>query len=155
MYFYFSPTLWGYYVVDACKCVSDYPASIFPSEFINAYPNAKVILTTRDEEAWYESMMKTIWHSWSAKDAKPSAMRPLADKYQTLLWDGDFPKHGKEFFGKHNEFVRSIAPKERFLEYEVKEGWEKLCAFLGKDVPEVPFPRSDDWVEYKKLHFSE
>jgi len=155
MYFHLSLKLWYFDVVDPSKCVSDYPASIFPAELIKAYPDAKVILTTRSKDAWYESMIKTLWHSWSGPNPKPSAMRPLADKYQTLLWDGKFPENGREFFRKHNEFVRSIAPKERFLEYEAKEGWKKLCMFLGKDIPQVPFPRSDDWVEYKKLHFGE
>jgi len=25
----------------------------------------------------------------------------------------------------------------------VKEGWEPLCKFLGKDIPEKPFPRKN------------
>ena len=33
-----------------------------------------------------------------------------------------------------------MVPKERFLEWKVEEGWEPLCKFLDKDVPDEPFP---------------
>jgi hypothetical protein len=32
------------------------------------------------------------------------------------------------------------------LVYEVREGWGPLCKFLGREVPEGEFPRSDDWA---------
>ena len=37
--------------------------------------------------------------------------------------------------------IPSIADKHRLLIFEVKEGWEPLCKFLGKPVPDVPFPK--------------
>jgi hypothetical protein len=42
--------------------------------------------------------------------------------------------------------------KDRFLEWDVKEGWVPLCTFLERDIPIVPFPRADDWAEYKQFH---
>lgn len=99
-------------------------------------------------------MMATIWHQWNSEAGKPnpSPMRALADKYQQCVWNGDFPSNGHEQFREHNKLVRSLAPKDRFLEWDVKEGWGPLCAFLEKDIPAVPFPRADDWAEYKKLN---
>lgn len=44
------------------QAVADYPAAIFPAELLKAYPEAVVILTTRSEEAWYNSMMSTPMH---------------------------------------------------------------------------------------------
>jgi hypothetical protein len=35
-------------------------------------------------------------------------------------------------------------PKERLLEYELGSGWDPLCAFLGKEVPDVLFPRANE-----------
>ena len=35
-------------------------------------------------------------------------------------------------------------PPERLLVYEVKEGWEPLCRFLGVPVPQTPFPHVND-----------
>lgn len=36
--------------------------------------------------------------------------------------------------------VRGLVPKERLLEWTVEDGWEPLCAFLEKPVPDEPFP---------------
>lgn len=36
--------------------------------------------------------------------------------------------------------IRGLVPKERLLEWTVEDGWEPLCAFLGKPVPDEPFP---------------
>ena len=32
------------------------------------------------------------------------------------------------------------APKDKLLVFNVKDGWEPLCQFLGVDVPNKPFP---------------
>lgn len=36
------------------------------------------------------------------------------------------------------------------MEFRPSDGWVPLCTFLGAEVPEAPFPRNDDWAEYKK-----
>ncbi|KAJ5618926.1 hypothetical protein N7510_002910 [Penicillium lagena] len=133
--------------------VSDFPAAIFADELIAAFPEAKIILTVRDEDKWFDSIMATLWHAWSAPDApKGTPMRQLADKYHRHMWQNDFPLYGRERYRTHNAHVRAIAPKNRLLVYEAKDGWEPLCAFLGLDVPATPFPRQDDWLEYKQAH---
>ena len=61
------------------------------------------------------------------------------------------PETGREGYLEHNEHVRAIAPKGKFLEFNVKEGWGPLCKFLEVDVPEGPFPRVNDtatWQAY-------
>lgn len=37
-----------------CQAVSDWPAVAFAPELIAAYPDAKVILTTRDVDSWHK-----------------------------------------------------------------------------------------------------
>ena len=44
----------------------------------------------------------------------------------------------------HNEHIRNVVPRERLLEFEAKEGWEPLCAFLGRDVPREEYPHRND-----------
>jgi hypothetical protein len=56
----------------------------------------------------------------------------------------DFPQNGAEEYVKHNQHIRDIAPKGQFLEFNVKQGWEPLCEFLGVPVPDTPFPRVND-----------
>ncbi|KAI1840115.1 hypothetical protein JX266_013680 [Neoarthrinium moseri] len=129
------------------EAVADYPAAIFPNELLTAYPEAAVILTTRGEDAWYASMMSTLVHAHlHAPRQNPS----LAAKYHTYCWKDDFPTYGREAYRRQNEVVREAAKGRRFLEYETGSGWGPLCEFLGVDVPEVPYPRSDDWVAYKQ-----
>lgn len=50
--------------------------------------------------------------------------------------------------GRYFDRVRKIVPPERRLEYNIGDGWEPLCAFLGKEVPNVPFPRLNE----RKVH---
>jgi hypothetical protein len=38
----------------------------------------------------------------------------------------------------------NIVLRERLLEFEAKEGWSPLCAFLGRDVPREEYPRRND-----------
>ena len=35
-------------------------------------------------------------------------------------------------------------PADRLLVFDVKQGWEPLCAFLGVLVPDTPFPHVND-----------
>lgn len=140
------------------QAVSDFPAAIFAEEFVRAYPDAKVILSTRDEDAWYKSMMATLIHAYDhAPAGSTTSMRLLAEKYHKHMWKTDFPNHGRKAYRRHNEVVREIVKQHgaKFLEYNVGEGWQPLCQFLGFEVPEKSFPREDDWLEYKNAHRAE
>ncbi|RYP42518.1 hypothetical protein DL767_000206 [Monosporascus sp. MG133] len=45
---------------------------------------------------------------------------------------------------EHYNMVRGLVPKDRLLEWSVEDGWEPLCKFLGKPVPEnEPFPHAN------------
>jgi len=130
---------------------------MFSEELIDAFPEAKVILTVRDEDAWYKSMTSTIWHAYSSPTANKNApLRPLAEKYHQHLWQNDFEKYGRQSFRDHNELLRRLGKEmgeSRFLEYSIGEGWERLCAFLGVEVPVgVEYPRADDWASYKEAN---
>ena len=47
-------------------------------------------------------------------------------------------------YDKHYAEVRATVPKERLLEYRMGSGWEPLCKFLDKEIPNVPFPHRND-----------
>ena len=57
------------------------------------------------------------------------------------------PELEKAFLA-HSDAVQAAVPADRLLVYQVKEGWEPLCAFLGKPVPDEPFPRTNDRGEF-------
>ncbi|KAF7985880.1 hypothetical protein HWV62_43754 [Athelia sp. TMB] len=138
--------------------VSDIPTAMFAEELMKAYPDAKIILTTRDAEKWIESMQSSIVHAHKAnlekaKFTERSPMLKMAEKYHMHGWDNDIEKNGRQAFGKHNEGVLGVAKQldRDVLVYEVKQGWAPLCRFLGVQEPVgTDFPRSDDWANYKK-----
>jgi hypothetical protein len=52
--------------------------------------------------------------------------------------------NGKWIYWEHCDMIRGLVLKDRLLEWNVEQGWEPLCRFLGKDVPDEPFPRRND-----------
>ena len=44
---------------------------------------------------------------------------------------------------KHNLYVKSVVPKEDLLVWNLKDGWEPLCTFLGKEIPVGPIPHDN------------
>ena len=137
----------------------DWPASAFYRELMDAYPEAKVILTVRDAERWHESGLNTIFPN-PARDPEGAvspemlAHRKMA---RTVIWDPIFDgrmldrEHAIDVFNRHNRTVREQVPAERLLVFDVKEGWEPLCTFLGVPVPSgEDFPRLNDTASFRE-----
>lgn len=135
------------------QAVCDWPACAFAKELIEAYPEAKVVLTGRDVDSWHKSTMSTVY--WRVTDPELRALSyvnwaagmyyPMLKKFFDTFFEGDFPNRGKEVFVRHYEEVKAMVPKEKLLEYRVTDGWAPLCEFLGEPVPkESPFPNVND-----------
>ncbi|OQO07248.1 hypothetical protein B0A48_07818 [Cryoendolithus antarcticus] len=136
--------------------MADFPASIFPESLLSAYPNAKVILTPRNEDAWYASMLRTLWAGHLAATAETNdrniTMRGLRWKYHEYCWGNDFPANGRDYYRKYVQEVKRLCEGREVLEWDVNSkvveeevGWERLCGFLGVSVPEgVDFPWTDE-----------
>lgn len=141
----------------------DWPACTFYRELMEEYPEAKVLLSVRDPAKWYESTRSTIYELNEA--AEHSRISRLVYGLMTfvifggfmrgrmideIIWRGTFDcrfedrTHAMEVFERHNEEVKRSVPAERLLVYEVREGWEPLCEFLGVEVPDEPFPHLND-----------
>lgn len=143
---------WDQLLGDA-QAVCDWPSIAFARELIEAYPEAKVVLTNRDVHSWHASTMKTVYWRvtdpelrWLSKfDWAASMYYPMLCKFFDGFFEGDFPNRGKDVFQRHYAEVRSLVPKDRLLEYRVTDGWGPLCEFLGEPVPkEYPFPNAND-----------
>ncbi|KAM0332584.1 hypothetical protein ACHAQA_002868 [Verticillium albo-atrum] len=137
-----------------CQAVCDWPAVAFAPELIAAYPEAKVILTTRAPDPWHASTLKTFY--WRAHDPELALLARLdwaASMYQPMIrlffatfFQDAFAERGKQIYEDHYAAVRALVPRENLLEYRVADGWEPLCAFLDVPVPakDVPFPNVND-----------
>ena len=118
------------------------PCCLFVEELCEAYPEAKIILNTRDAGDWFKSMHQTLfrvfrWPSWKIlRYTDPELCGAWCD-HNELIWnhfcDGDYDYGGKcrRLLLQHNEHVRQIVPKERLLEYDIKQGWKPVTMFLG------------------------
>ncbi len=69
---------------------------------------------------------------------------PMLRKMFDTFFRGDFEKYGKDVFREHYEEIRRVVPPENLLEYEVSQGWEPLCRFLGQCIPSEKFPQGND-----------
>jgi hypothetical protein len=122
---------------------ADYPGGHFWRELAEHYPRAKVVLTVRDPDSWFESVTETIF-----SDAMQGTLRgsPTGAMMNGIIFDvfGDRIRDRAfmtDWFVRRNAEVMDALPPERLLVFSPKEGWEPLCAFLGVPVPSEPFPR--------------
>jgi sulfotransferase family protein len=137
----------------------DWPGARYWREVTAAFPDAKVILTVRDPESWYESVSNSIYPAAMASPSPGTGaefqhLRALSLK---VVWDGVFggrfsdKDHALRVFTEHNEAVMREVDSDRLLVFEVNQGWEPLCDFLGVPVPAVPFPRSNDRAQFATM----
>jgi hypothetical protein len=144
------------------RATVDWPACTFYEELMEKYPDAKVILTVRDPQRWYESAYNTIYTVTRAASSSPifylaslvmpraKGMKHARRMIEEIVWERDFDgrfkdrEHAIETFERHNEEVGQRVSPEKLLVYEVNEGWGPLCEFLGVEVPDKPFPHLND-----------
>ena len=138
----------------------DYPLSVFYKELMGVYPEAKVILTVRDPQRWYESTLETIYQGAALPDWALRILPPYRDfikMVRTAVWEGLFEGRSEERAYAINVFenwvieVKRTVPAEKLLIFSVKDGWEPLCTFLGVSVPDKPFPHINDRKMTKRL----
>ncbi|KAJ3036849.1 hypothetical protein HDV00_002331 [Rhizophlyctis rosea] len=170
----------------------DFPSCMFYLELLEAYPNAKCILTYRDAESWWQSASQTIlqtnntsgvfWFLAGLFFPSMTAKKRMLDlmMFKTFPLGKDNEMHAKKVYEEHNERVgvlvlmcerghfgsvrlreivmliipssqqvKRLVASDRLLVYQVNEGWAPLCKFLGKAIPDTPFPRVNDRDEFK------
>jgi hypothetical protein len=135
-------------IFDGYRSAVDFPAAAFYKEIAAHYPDAKVILTVRDNSAmWVKSMMATIGPAMQrqAKEEFLAWRKMASSAIHDRFFGGEMGTEAQlvSRYERHNDEVRRVIPKERLLVYNVSEGWETLCAFLDVAVPAEPFPKTN------------
>ncbi|KAI9303281.1 P-loop containing nucleoside triphosphate hydrolase protein [Cunninghamella echinulata] len=139
----------------------DYPTCTFYKELSERYPEAKVILTVRSPESWFKSIHNTIFKDYEERNkhltghrkavvdmVKHTAMGGILETEPEKLHDEAYMcKH----FTDHIEEVKRTIPKERLLIMNLGDGWDILCPFLGKPIPDEPYPVSNSTKDFHKL----
>ncbi|KAK3697820.1 hypothetical protein QZH41_003092 [Actinostola sp. cb2023] len=132
--------------------VLDSPPCFVWDEILRCFPDAKVIIQERDNvDVWLRSflktdeLMKTTQKQWWV--VLGFTVTPSGRKWKRLidleiLWHRNCdPELLPELYAEHNSRVKALVPRDKLLVYNIKQGWEPLCEFLGVQVPDKPFPR--------------
>ena len=132
----------------------DWPSAHFYKQMAAHWPDAKVILSRRDPQRWYESMDETILKAMRDRTLAggPAVEHPFRF-IEMIVAEQTFANDFSQAnviaaFERHNAEVQRVIPPERLLVFEAAQGWAPLCAFLGIAVPETPFPRTNSREEF-------
>jgi Sulfotransferase domain len=142
-------------IYEGYQSCCDWPSCHFWRELSAYYPEAKVILSHRNAQSWFNSMSETILPLLTNKPSKDAD--PIMQMGHEIVFEQTFGgrvddrDHVIGVYERHNQAVReSIAP-DRLLVFEAKDGWEPLCAFLEVPVPEQPYPNTNAPDEFRQI----
>jgi hypothetical protein len=131
----------------------DHPGCAFYRELAGAYPRAKVVLTVRDPNDWFDSTQATVFSpKMRERVADPQFKEFLTGTVWGLFGAGiDDREFMVEQFERHSTEVKGAIAAGRLLVFTVSQGWEPLCEFLGVAVPATPFPRVNSRAEMQAM----
>lgn len=128
------------------QSTTDFPACTSWKALADYYPSAKLVLTTRDPQSWFESTQDTIfaphWIEYLPSSIAGKFVQGTIDDYfNGRMHDRDFLI---QRFNEHITEIQATISPDRLLTYQVSQGWEPLCDFLRVPVPDVAFPHIND-----------
>ena len=137
------------------RSIASFPAWALYEKMLAQFPGARVVLTVRDREQWFDDISAGDYAAFKADprwlfwfSPVKRVMRKLEDllilerKYHHRLHD---KQYAMRIFEQHIQEVREAVPADRLLIFDVNQGWGPLCDFLGVAVPvDMPFPRLND-----------
>lgn len=148
-------------VFEGFEAAVDWPAAARYKDLMEKYPDAKVILTARDADAWYESTKATIYALGNSVPPILALLIPrvrhIMAMIQRLIWGGVFDgrfedkQHAIDVYNKNVAEVIAEVPEERLLVHSSKDGWQPLCEFLDKPIPDQPYPHSNEGNVMKRV----
>lgn len=132
----------------------NWPTPMVYRELYELYgERGRFILTVRKSpQAWLKSLKNHVLRR-----------TPYSNRRHRLIYGYALP-HGREaehiaYYEAHNQairdFFREKGAEDQLLEicWENGDGWEKLCTFLGRPVPEVPIPHANRTADRKRYPF--
>ena len=148
------------HVLNEFDSLTDVPVAHQYKNLDAKYPNAKFILTVRDEDSWIKSVTKFFTTGNNSRGYLIDVLRfinPKNNKWRSnyLLRHriyGSFKFKKDKYlsaYKSHNESVINHFKNKNHKLLVVDlinepNKWQKLCDFLGKDIPNVDFPHKNN-----------
>ena len=125
----------------------DWPACAFWPEIRAACPDALVLLSVRDADAWWQSASTTIFTTFEGRNSERQDMLDalFENRFTSRIDDREAAIAA---FEAHNARVRESVPASQLLEWQAGEGWEPICRALDLAVPSEPFPHTNTTEEF-------
>jgi len=121
-------------VAEQFDAFQDNPWPVIFRELDERFPGSKFILTLRSSESWIASQVRHFGRQETPMRKWIYGVGCPIGNEATYI----------ERFERHNADVKAhFRERDRDLlvmEFSKGDGWAKLCPFLGKDVPTIPFP---------------
>ena len=150
-------------IFDGYNASSDGPGMCFVDDLLDMYPNARVISNKRaTPEEWVESVRSTLAYFYTWQYHLLTYWVPTCYWHHQIYVEyarlakrryGVDDMFSAECYNRHNEWVHRVATTrgKEVLEWTPEDGWEPLCKFLGRQVPNEAFPRTNETAEIHKL----
>lgn len=144
-------------LTDGHLAVCDMPTAFFTADFMDMYPDAKIVLNGRpDSNVWSRSAEASLgffftWRFrlvgllWTTDRLWYSLNMEAVDWCKRKFGQDNYIFSAK-MYNDYYAYVRTEAAKrgKEVLEFKAEDGWEPLCKFLEKPVPDTPFPRANE-----------
>jgi len=139
-----------------CDAVTDINAAFCFETLARIFPRARFIYTTRPIASWERSIVRHYGvetpkqHKLRMRDTPvtdvpaPGRLRHAALYH--AIHHGLYTEHEswKDAYLAHERAVKGFfGQSPRLMEFDIferKDGWNELCRFLGKPVPQMPYP---------------
>lgn len=137
---------------DGYAAAVDFPVCSFYREVADAFPDAPVLLSTRDTDGWWTSADRTVLEVFKGDQPEPGA-----DPWRDMAW-AMFRFHADDFldeaqakaaYERHNESVRATIPADRLIEWRPGDGWGPICRALDIAIPDEAFPHTNTTSEFR------
>ena len=130
-------------VLEHYDALTDTPIPSFYRKLDQAYPGAKFILTVRDMDGWLLSCKKQFTEN-HARAMNEAHQKLFLDLYDCTAFDEAKFRAGYERFVQGALDYFKHRPQDLLvLNVTGGEGWEKLCPFLDRSIPDQPFPKAN------------
>ena len=144
-------------IFNGYQAAVDWPVAAFWPELMEAYPRAKIILSIRDPEAWYESAKNTIFKSMDeGMRSQNLEIRKRIAMAKEIIVEGTFngelnnKEHCIRIYNENIDRCKREVESERLIIFDPKNGWQSLCEQLKCPIPNTDYPFINTTKEFEE-----